>query len=76
MSQFRFKWTCPYCKHENSVVTDDRQKLLYCDVEQGGCDKLSVVKMIVTTTTEVLKVQGEGEAYDAEREQSLLEGVE
>ena len=54
-----FKWTCPYCKHENKSVTNKRTELLYCDAEEGGCDQLVVVKFIVTTSTEVFKVEGE-----------------
>jgi len=56
-----FFWTCPYCEHENKRVTDRRliQELLYCDVEDGGCDQLVVVKFHVTTSTTALKVEGE-----------------
>ena len=55
----KFFWTCPYCKHGNKTVTDKRADLLYCDAEDGGCDQLVVVKFIVTTSTEVFKVEGE-----------------
>jgi len=51
--QFRYRWTCPYCRlnqvayvraeiyetehdmHEALPGND----VVYCDIEQGGCDK-------------------------------------
>lgn len=70
----KFKWTCKYCGHEHRHITDEHIELLYCDAEEGGCDKLSVVIFSVETFTTVLKVEGEGEAHDAERELEILEG--
>lgn len=55
----RFEWTCPYCQHENSHLTNERMELLYCDAEEGGCDQLAVVMFTITTSTQVLKVEGE-----------------
>lgn len=54
-----FFWTCPYCEHKNKTRSDKRRELLYCDNEEGGCDQLVVVDLIVMTSTKVRKVEGE-----------------
>ena len=52
-----FVWTCPYCGHENKTMTENYTELLYCNSEEGGCDRFVVVEFIVKTYTKVRKVE-------------------
>lgn len=70
MIKITFRWKCPYCGLENKAIPDSiaGAELLSCDVEEGGCDKYSVVIYSVETFTTVKSVEGELESFNAEKE--------
>ena len=58
---------CPYCGTVNKVeVTElyNDAKIIYCDVMEGGCDKIFVADISVTISGKGLKVEGQEEGQD------------
>ena len=55
--------TCPYCGHKNNIaypVGDYRTNdIIYCDVENGGCDQPFVIinPFRITFTSKILKIE-------------------
>lgn len=58
--EVRYEWTCPHCQHRNSGLVAVRDRygslsaaLVYCDIEDGGCDRMVAVKPRLLVHTEV-----------------------
>lgn len=63
----KIKVNCPYCGTVNKVeVTElyNDAKIIYCDVMEGGCDKIFVADISVTISGKGLKVEGQEEGQD------------
>lgn len=61
--EIRYEWTCPHCGHSNSNLAAVRDRygslsaaLVYCDIEDGGCDRMVAVKPRLLVQTEVYRV--------------------
>ena len=42
-----FKFKCPHCGTINTIaisIDDNRDKIVYCDVDAGGCDQLIIIR--------------------------------
>ena len=58
--EIRYEWTCPHCGHRNSGFATVRDRhgslspaLTYCDIEDGGCDRMVAVRPRLLVQTEV-----------------------
>jgi hypothetical protein len=55
-------WVCPSCGHKNrtiepiSTVTGWHDFLVYCDSEEGGCDRKQFVRAEIEVKTQVFQV--------------------
>lgn len=61
--EIRYEWTCPDCGHRNSNLATVRDRhgslsaaLVYCDIEDGGCDRMVAVKPRLLVQTDVYRV--------------------
>lgn len=45
--QLKATWICPYCEHENTVLTEKAREtvVVTCDLESGGCDSTAVLDL-------------------------------
>ena len=58
--------TCPYCKHVNKILMklpkyQTKRTIEYCDIMEGGCDKMFVVSLKLSVVAEALGIEGQGE---------------
>jgi hypothetical protein len=68
-----FQVPCPHCKFENTFVTEKQYlapRLVYCNVEEGGCDQPFVFKAEVklSVTVELFTIHKE-DLFDEELEE-------
>ena len=57
---------CPYCSFVNKwslEIPKNTMKYttLYCDIKEGGCDKLFLVKLLLNVSTMSFAIEGQGE---------------
>lgn len=82
--EIRYEWTCPHCGHRNRNLATVRDRygslspaLVYCDIEDGGCDRMVAVKPRLSVQTEVYRVvnptdnQMDDAIIDAQADESL-----
>jgi len=62
--EVRFKWTCPHCGFEQfgfaTVKTKQGQcepQFAYCDLEEGGCDRMVAIKPRLVVEATVYKLE-------------------
>ena len=69
-AQVQFKWTCPHCGFENRhLATIDPRDIsgrcepifAYCDVDEGGCDRMVAIKPRAVVQAEVFALERPGE---------------
>ncbi len=60
---YDYQWitaTCPHCGFLNKIssqfLENRNPKAIYCDSEEGGCDKLFVVKVTLIPKIEIFNV--------------------
>jgi len=65
----RFEWKCPHCgfsqRHVGplpSVNGGRESELVYCDSEEGGCDKLVALEWRIQPVYRAMKVEDPDEA--------------
>lgn len=55
------RWVCPHCGFNNLIrqhPTAVEALIRYCDVEEGGCDRPSIVRAVARLDTYVTKIEG------------------
>ena len=60
----KIKVNCPYCGTVNEVEVRELHndvKIIYCDVTEGGCDKMFFADITVQISGKGLKVEGQEE---------------
>ena len=64
----QYKFDCPYCGYVNSKFYTGTNptpssiswnEVMYCDLENGGCDRLMVVNATLKIETCTMKIVGE-----------------
>jgi hypothetical protein len=63
---------CPYCGTEQGKAVEipgqfARAQLIWCDVEEGGCDHCFVVTPLVQVTATVDALESERRAYEEQK---------
>lgn len=59
--EFRYSFTCPHCGTKNEdtyrpVANYSNPKVIYCDIESGGCDQLLVIQHKLSMETSIRTV--------------------
>jgi hypothetical protein len=63
-TDLRFEWTCPYCGFVNKGYAELKDhygtmetRLVYCEKDEGGCDKQVALQPKARVTVTVFKLQ-------------------
>ena len=59
----RFTVTCPYCGFKNMQIANDWHgtKIIYCETEDGGCDKKLAFEYEVDWIVQAYKIKSDSE---------------
>ncbi len=49
--------TCPYCNLKWKCQPTSNSELVLCPVEEGGCDRYFAIRIKITMTNEVYKLE-------------------